>query len=67
VGVSSNIFGAGYLRSFVPSFQWGGASGFVSYQLDKAMETASRAMTRRNIALTEVEKDILKNVFEQTK
>ena len=67
VGVSSNIFGAGYLRSFVPSFQWGGASGFVSYQLEKAVETASRAMTRRNITISEVEKDILKNIFEQTK
>ncbi len=67
VGVSSNIFGSGYPRNFIPSFQWGGASGFVTYQFEKAMETAARAMARRNIVLDEVEKEILKNVFEQTK
>src|SRR5260221_139751 len=67
VGVSSNIFGASYPRNFIPSFQWGGASGFVTYQFEKAIETASRAMARRNIVLDEVEKEILKNVFEQTK
>jgi len=35
VGVSSNIFGAGYPRNFVPSFQWGGASGFIEYKYEK--------------------------------
>ncbi len=67
VGVSSNIFGAGYPRNFIPSFQWGGASSFVTYQFEKAIETASRVMARRNILLDEIESDILKNVFEQTK
>jgi UDP-N-acetylglucosamine diphosphorylase/glucosamine-1-phosphate N-acetyltransferase len=66
VGVSSNIFGSGYPRNFIPSFQWGGASGFVPYQFEKAMETASRAMARRNILISEVEKEILKNIFDQT-
>jgi len=67
VGVSANIFGAGYLRRFVPSFQWGGTSGFVTYQFEKAIETALRAMSRRNIVFDEVEKEILKNIFDQTK
>jgi UDP-N-acetylglucosamine diphosphorylase/glucosamine-1-phosphate N-acetyltransferase len=66
VGVSSNIFGAGYLRNFVPSFQWGGASGFVRYQFEKAIETATRVMARRNIVLDQNDSDILKNVFEQS-
>jgi UDP-N-acetylglucosamine diphosphorylase/glucosamine-1-phosphate N-acetyltransferase len=65
VGVSSNIFGAGYPRSFIPSFQWGGASGFVTYQFEKAIETAARMMARRHIELDEIEKEILKNVFGQ--
>ena len=30
VGVSTNIFGAGFPRNFVPSFSWGGASGFTT-------------------------------------
>jgi len=67
VGVSSNIFGGSYPRNFIPSFQWGGASGLVTYQFDKAIETAARMMARRNVVLNEIEKEILKNVFEQTK
>jgi UDP-N-acetylglucosamine diphosphorylase/glucosamine-1-phosphate N-acetyltransferase len=67
VGVSSNIFGAGYLRRFVPSFQWGGTSGFITYHFEKAIETALRAMARRNIVLDEVGEEILKNIFDQTK
>jgi len=67
VGVSSNIFGGSYPRNFIPSFQWGGASGLVTYEFDKAMETAARMMARRNIVLDEVEKAILKNIFDQTK
>lgn len=65
VGVSTNIFGAGYLQNFVPSFQWGGASGSVPYQFEKAMETAARMMARRSMVLDDRERDILKNVFEQ--
>ncbi|MGC4021102.1 MAG: GlmU family protein [Cyclobacteriaceae bacterium] len=65
VGVSSNIFGAGYPRNFVPSFQWGGAAGFIEYKFDKAMETAERVLARRNIKLDEIERDILKNIFDQ--
>ncbi|HEV8512648.1 MAG TPA: GlmU family protein [Cyclobacteriaceae bacterium] len=67
VGVSSNIFGGGYPQNFIPSFQWGGASSLVTYQFDKAMETAARMMGRRNIMLDGVEKEILKNIFDQTK
>ena len=65
-GVSSNIFGDGYPRNFIPSFAWGGAAGFTSFQLEKACETASKAMGRRNLTLTEADKRILKNVFDQT-
>lgn len=65
-GVSSNIFGAGYPRNFVPSFAWGGGAGFTTFQLSKVYETAAKAMERRNQVLTEVDKRILKNVFEIT-
>jgi UDP-N-acetylglucosamine diphosphorylase/glucosamine-1-phosphate N-acetyltransferase len=36
VGVSTNIFGSGFPRNFVPSFSWGGASGFSTYMTNKA-------------------------------
>lgn len=66
VGVSANIFGDGYPRNFVPSFSWGGAAGFIPYQLNKAFETAERVMSRRHIELTTLDKEILKHIFDST-
>jgi UDP-N-acetylglucosamine diphosphorylase/glucosamine-1-phosphate N-acetyltransferase len=67
VGVSANIFGSGFPRNFVPSFSWGGASGFTTYVTKKAFETAKLVMSRRNIAFDETEAAILSHVFEETK
>jgi UDP-N-acetylglucosamine diphosphorylase/glucosamine-1-phosphate N-acetyltransferase len=64
VGVCANIFGDGYPRNFVPSFAWGGAAGFDTFQLEKSFVTAAKAMERRAQVLTEIDKRILKNVFE---
>lgn len=66
VGVSSNIFGDGFPRTFIPSFAWGGASGFSTFKLDKALETAERVMARRSQALSESDKKILDRVFRLT-
>lgn len=66
VGVSANIFGSGFPRNFIPSFSWGGAQGFTVYSIAKAFETAEKVFERRGIPFTEIEKKILKNVFEQT-
>ena len=67
VGVSANIFGTGFPRNFVPSFSWGGASGFTTYQLPKVFEVATTVMKRRNITFDETEKEILTHVFEESK
>lgn len=64
IGVSSNIFGDGFPRNFIPSFAWGGAAGFTTYQLNKAFETVEKVMARRNMAFDDVEKNILKEVFQ---
>jgi UDP-N-acetylglucosamine diphosphorylase/glucosamine-1-phosphate N-acetyltransferase len=66
VGVSANIFGDGFPRNFIPSFSWGGANGFITYQLNKAFETAERVMERRKIKLEEADREILKQVFDLT-
>jgi len=65
-GISANIFGDGYPRNFIPSFAWGGTAGFMTFQIDKACETASRAMARRGQTLTVPDKEILKAIFEST-
>ncbi|GGB74393.1 glucose-1-phosphate thymidylyltransferase [Flavobacterium suaedae] len=67
VGVSANIFGSGFPRNFVPSFSWGGASGFTTYITKKAFETARIVMSRRSVEFTEEDAAILEHVFEETK
>lgn len=66
VGVSSNIFGSGFPRNFIPSFSWGGSAGFTTYTIPKAFETAEIVMSRRHVGLTDEDKAILQHVFELT-
>jgi len=66
VGVYANIFGAGFPRNFIADFSWGGAQGFTEYKLADAFEVAQKVMERRNIVFGELDKDILKHVFEIT-
>lgn len=66
IGVSTNVYGGGFPRTFIPSFSWGGSRGFSVYRLEKALETAELVMQRRNKKLTEQDQAILNYVFEQT-
>ena len=66
VGVFANIYGAGYPRTFIPSYSWGGPQGFTTYKVEKAFETAKLVMERRNLSLEEKDKNILESVFNQT-
>ncbi|OWP84324.1 glucose-1-phosphate thymidylyltransferase [Flavobacterium davisii] len=67
VGVSANIFGSGFPRNFVPSFSWGGASGFTTYLTSKAFQTAKIVMGRRHVEFSEQDVKILEHIFEETK
>jgi UDP-N-acetylglucosamine diphosphorylase/glucosamine-1-phosphate N-acetyltransferase len=67
VGVSANIFGAGFPRNFVPDFAWGGAQGFEVYTLKKMFETTEKVFARRDHRIFDkIEQDILKEVFKLT-
>lgn len=66
VGVAANIFGAGFPRNFVPSFSWGGASGFETFRLNKVAEVNERVMARRGLPYDAVEQGIMQKVFELT-
>lgn len=66
VGVSANIFGAGFPRNFIPSFTWGGSTGFSTYAMNKACDTANRVMQRRGKELSDADKMIFKHIFEQS-
>jgi UDP-N-acetylglucosamine diphosphorylase/glucosamine-1-phosphate N-acetyltransferase len=67
IGVNCNIYVPGFPGNFVPSFSWGGASGFTSYQPVKAFEAAKVMMARRGVEFTTQDEDILNHVFEDTK
>jgi len=66
VGVNSNIFGSGFQKKFIPSFNWGGVNESVTYQLNKALEVAEKVMKRRDIQLDAIDTEILSEVFRMT-
>ncbi len=67
IGVSCNLFGAGYQPRFVPSFMWGGPdTGFAEYRLPRAIDVARIVMDRRNVTQTDADLELLTSVFEST-
>jgi UDP-N-acetylglucosamine diphosphorylase/glucosamine-1-phosphate N-acetyltransferase len=66
VGTCCNIFGADFPKKYIPSFSWGGASGFTIHELEKACQTAERMFERRHKKFDMVEKKILAEVFSIT-
>ncbi|MDN5205204.1 GlmU family protein [Fulvivirgaceae bacterium BMA10] len=66
VGVSANVFGAGYNRKFVPSFSWGGGEQLTTYRKDKMYEVARSVMERRDIDFDKDESKILDYIFDKT-
>jgi UDP-N-acetylglucosamine diphosphorylase/glucosamine-1-phosphate N-acetyltransferase len=66
VGVSANIFGAGFPRNIIADFSWGGAQGTTTYQLNKAIETAKKVYERRGLIFNEMEQNIFAHIFEKT-
>ncbi|MDG2150807.1 MAG: GlmU family protein [Polaribacter sp.] len=67
IGVSANVFGSGFPRNFIPSYSWGGASGFTEYKTNKVFEVAEVVMQRRNLVFDDKDQKILTHVFEETK
>ncbi|NVK05100.1 MAG: GlmU family protein [Flavobacteriia bacterium] len=66
VGVSANIYGSGFPRNFVPSFAWGGASGFTEYRVDKAIQTMDRVMGRRGLSVTPEIQVMIEHIYKET-
>jgi len=65
IGVSSNIFGSGFPRNFVPSFAWGGNAGFSTYQIAKAMTTAKLVYKRRKKDFGLDEEHVFEHLFAE--
>ena len=67
VGVSANIYGSGFPRNFTPSFSWGGAAGYETFQMNKVSEVVTAVMKRKALVFDAVDQKILDHVFEETK
>ncbi len=65
LGVGVNIYGAGFPRNFVSSFNEGGTGGYSKVALKKFFTTASIVMGRRSKELTEAEKAIYEHLYNQ--
>lgn len=66
VGLCANVFDAGFPAKHVPSYSWGGASGWSVYDPEKALMNAARMMERRQVPLTAADEGILRHVFQAT-
>jgi UDP-N-acetylglucosamine diphosphorylase/glucosamine-1-phosphate N-acetyltransferase len=66
VGVFCNVYGSGFPPRYIPSFAWGSPEGFVEYRLEKALRVAEAVMARRDVALTDADRELLTYVFEHT-
>ncbi len=65
VGVACNIFGSGFPRNFISDFSWGGAQGVVNHQLTAVDKTATLVMPRRKREYSEMERNIIHEVFSR--
>jgi UDP-N-acetylglucosamine diphosphorylase / glucose-1-phosphate thymidylyltransferase / UDP-N-acetylgalactosamine diphosphorylase / glucosamine-1-phosphate N-acetyltransferase / galactosamine-1-phosphate N-acetyltransferase len=59
VGAGSNLYGAAMPPTYVQAFSWGTGAELVEYRLDKFLEVAERAMARRDMPLTDAQRDQL--------
>lgn len=66
VGVGVNFYGAGFPRTYIPSFHEGSTAGMKEVDMMRFFDTASRMMSRRHITLTEADKEILIAIRETT-
>lgn len=66
VGVSSNVFGGTFPPKYLPSFCWGGSEALTTFDIDRSIEVAERVMQRRNVKLTEIDKELFRKVFSLT-
>ena len=63
VGVAANIFKSGFPPNLIENFSWGGMKGDEKFKLEKAYEVAEKAMARRKVPFTEVDRSILKYIY----
>lgn len=67
VGTGSNIFGGVMTPPHVPPFSWGTGDRLEEYDIVRFLDTASIAMSRREMSLDEGGRALLRRVWERTR
>lgn len=65
VGLSANVFDAGYPDKFIPSFSWGGREDSPAFELEKALGLARTVIRRRNRTLLPEEEVLFRLEYEK--
>jgi len=66
IGVSTNVFGTGFPRKFIPSFSWGAVDKSTTYVLEKAIEDAKKMCKLKKQSFSDLDSDILHSIFKES-
>ncbi len=65
-GFCANIFDGGFPPKYIPSYSWGGHKNAPQFELEKAIEVATRVFERRGLQFEKGDKLIFEHLFEKT-
>lgn len=66
IGAGSMIYGSAMPPKRVPPFVWGTGDDWVSYRVDKFLETTRTAMSRRNVELDGANEEVLRRAWQES-
>ncbi len=61
IGTAANVMARGTAPRFIPSFSWMGEQRIEPYRVEKVIQIAETVMGRRDVAMTEAERALLKD------
>ena len=67
VGLGSNLFGGLMSPRHVPPFSWGTGERLEEYDIERFLDTAARAMSRRAMSLENGNRTLLQRAWERTR
>ncbi len=67
IGAGSNIYGTDMPPTYVQPFSWGTGADLTEYRLDRFLQVAERAMSRRGVDLTVSARDQLERAWKRAR
>ncbi len=63
VGFSANIFDGGFPPKFIKSYSWGGQSNATKFELEKAIEVATKVFERRKLNFSDADRKVFEYLY----